>query len=101
MNDVIFSQIELVEISDAISEVLGRLISNDDPEKHESQYGTLTLLHEAQAKLTPAAFGFALDQTSGGPERSAKIAEIRRKQGLPEYPTDTERARWTSSVTPR
>lgn len=96
-----FSQIELVEIGDAISEVLTRLIETGDPEQHESKYGTLTLLHEAQAKLTPVAFGFSLDQTSWGPEREAEIVEIRRKQGLPDKATDVERAYWAATVAPR
>lgn len=96
-----FSQIELVEISDAISEVLGRLITSGDPEKNESTYGTLTLLHEAQAKCLPVAFGFKLDDMPWGSEQAQQIAAIRVKQGLPEKPTVTERSRWASTVTAR
>ena len=45
-----FSKCELTEISDAISATLDKALAAGDPEHHETQYGTLTLLHEALRK---------------------------------------------------
>ena len=96
-----FSQIELVEIGDAISETLGRLLSSGDTDRNESQYGTLTLLHEAQGKLLPVALGFSHHDVDWAYEQAERIKKIRVGQGLPALPDDSERARWSSTVTAR
>jgi hypothetical protein len=101
MESITFSQNELVEISDAISEVLGRLLASGDPEQHETKYGTLTLLHEAQGKLLPGAFGFSHNDVDWAVEQFDRIKVARVKQGLPETPTYAERLRWASTVSPR
>lgn len=85
---------ELIEISDAISATLDRYLSSGDTERHEKQYGTLTLLHEAQGKILPEAFGFGLDDMAWGPQRAKKIADLRAKMGLPQIPTMAERSGW-------
>lgn len=89
---------EMVEVSDAISEVLDRLISTCDPEKLETKCGTLTLLHRAQAKLLPPAFGFTMEEATWGTERIERIAAIRRHQELPAAPSDVEQTDWHSGV---
>lgn len=89
-----FTRLELIEISDTISAALNRALAEGDPEGHEKRYGTLTLLHEAQAKILPAAFGFTIDDTPWGPERSTRIAALRVAQGLPETPSAAERSGW-------
>ncbi|NTB05862.1 hypothetical protein [Agrobacterium tumefaciens] len=96
-----FTQNELVEVGDAISAMITKMISAGDLERHEAQYGTLTLLHEAQAKLLPSVFGFTHDETSWGAEQLSEIRAIRKKQGLPEIPTSVERARWASGISVR
>lgn len=101
MAGIELSQMELVEVSDAISEVLGRIIAAGDPDKHETKYGTLTLLHQAQAKITPIALGFKIEETAWCQERLNEIKAIRRKQRLPVEPTAAEYSRWQSGVTPR
>jgi hypothetical protein len=89
-----FTKSELIEISDAISATLDRYLADGDTERHEKQYGTLTLLHEAQAKIMPVAFRFTLDDTDWGPARAQRIAELRVEMGLPETPTEAERSGW-------
>lgn len=89
-----FTRLELMEISDSISATLDRYLAAGDTERHEKQYGTLTLLHEAQAKILPAAFGFTIDDTPWGPARAQQIAELRVEMGLPEAPTAAERSGW-------
>lgn len=85
---------ELMEVSDAITDVLNRSLAAGDPEGHEKRYGTLTLLHEAQAKIMPVAFNFRIEDTDWGPARAREIAELRVRQGLPEIPTAAERSGW-------
>ena len=85
---------ELMEISDVISSALDAYLQTGDPEDHEKSYGTLTLLHEVQAKIVPHAFGFSLDETEWGPARAQKIAALRVKKGLPTKPTTKERQGW-------
>lgn len=94
MNAPEFTRAELIEISDAISHELDHYLDSGDPERHEKQYGTLTLLHEAQAKILPVAFNFTLDDTTWGHERVQRISDLRRKMGLPEKPTAAERSGW-------
>lgn len=89
-----FTKSELIEISDAISHELDHYLDSGDHERHEKQYGTLTLLHEAQAKILPVAFGFTLDDTTWGPERAQRIAELRIQMGLKATPTAAERSGW-------
>ncbi|MDT3708143.1 MAG: hypothetical protein ROZ09_15075 [Thiobacillus sp.] len=89
-----FTKSELIEISDAISATLDRYLSAGDTERHEKQYGTLTLLHEAQAKILPVAFSFTLADTAWGPERAQRIADLRIEMGLPATPTEAERSGW-------
>lgn len=89
-----FSRSELIEISDAISSVLDLALCKGDPDGHEKRYGTLTLLHEAQAKILPVAFSFTINNTVWGPARSQQIADLRVAQGLPAAPTNSERAGW-------
>lgn len=89
-----FSKGELIEISDAIVHELAHYLDSGDPEHHEKKYGTLTLLHEAQAKILPIAFGFTLYDTTWGPERAKRIAALRIEMGLPEIPTVAERSGW-------
>lgn len=89
-----FSRAELIEISDSISAALGLALSTGDPERHEKRYGTLTLLHEAQAKILPVAFSFTINDTPWGPARSQQIADLRVAQGLSAAPTNSERAGW-------
>ena len=93
-----FTKSELVEISDVISAALDKYLVDGDPEKHERSYGTLTLLHEAQAKILPAIFRFSINDVPWGPERAEKIASLRVGQGLPAQPTDEERCYWNSTV---
>lgn len=81
-----FTKLELIEIS----ATLGQYLAGGDTERHEKQYGTLTLLHEAQAKILPAAFGFTIDDTPWGSARAQQIAELRVEMGLPETPTTAE-----------
>lgn len=85
---------ELIEISDAISATLDRYLADGDTERHEKQYGTLTLLHEAQGKILPDALGFSLEDTAWGPQRAKKISDLRIKMGLPQVPTAAERSGW-------
>ncbi len=89
-----FTRLELLEISDAISATLGQYLAAGDTERHEKRYGTLTLLHEAQAKILPAAIGFTIDDTPWGPARAQQIAKLRVGMGLPETPTTAERSGW-------
>lgn len=89
-----FTRLELIEISDSISATLDRYLAAGDPERHEKKYGTLTLLHEAQTKILPAAFGFTIDDTHWGPARVQQIAELRIEIGLPVTPTAAERRSW-------
>lgn len=89
-----FTRAELIEISDAISHKLSHYLDSGDPERHEKQYGTMTLLHEAQAKILPVAFNFTLDDTVWGPERAQRISELRSEMGLPKKPTAAERMGW-------
>lgn len=92
--EVVLGHAELMEISDAISAALEIYFQTGDPEDHEKSYGTLTLLHEVQAKIVPHAFGFSLDETEWGPARAQKIAALRVKKGLPTKPTTKERQGW-------
>ncbi len=92
------TQMEMVEVSDAISEVLNNLIKNGDPEKLETKCGTLTLLHRAQAQLMPPAFGFKMEEAPWGTERFEQITAIRRHQDLPAAATDVEQTAWHSGV---
>lgn len=89
-----FTKLELIEISDSISATLDRYLAAGDTERHERRYGTLTLLHEAQAKILPDAFGFTIKDTPWGPARAQQIAELRVGMGLPETPTAAERNGW-------
>lgn len=89
-----FSRGELTEISDAISATLDRALAAGDPEHHETQYGTLTLLHEAQTKIIAGIFSFGINDTTWGPERAKAIAALRLAQGLPEVATTQERLKW-------
>lgn len=82
-----FTQNELIEISDAISATLDRYLADGDPENHEKKYGTLTLLHKAQAKILPAAFGFSIDDTPWGPARAKQIKDLRAAKNI-----ETEKA---------
>ncbi len=101
MSELNFTQSELVEISDAINEVLARLLGSNDPSQDEKKYGTLTLLQSAQSKIMPAAFGFRPDDTPWGPEQAKRIEAIRTQQGLPEKATAGEIAHWAATVTRR
>ncbi len=83
-----------MEISDAITHELDHHLDSGDPELLEQKYGTLTLLHEAQAKILPVAFNFTLADTDWGPQRAQRIAELRVGMGLPETPTPAERSGW-------
>ena len=89
-----FTRLELIEISDSISATLGQYLAAGDTERHEKRYGTLTLLHEAQAKILPTAFGFTIDDTPWGPARAQQIAQLRVEMGLPVIPTAAERSGW-------
>ena len=89
-----FTRLELIEISDSISSTLSQYLAAGDPERHEKRYGTLTLLHEAQTKILPAAVGFTIEDTPWGPARAQQIAELRVGMGLPETPTAAERNGW-------
>lgn len=62
--------------------------------EQREKYGTLTLLHEAQAKILPVAFSFTINDTTWGPARSQQIADLRVAQGLSAAPTNSERAGW-------
>lgn len=101
MSELNFSQSELVEISDAINEVITRLLGSGDPDQNEKKYGALTLLQSAQAKIMPAAFGFHPDDTIWGPDQAKRIADIRVKQGLPEQASAGEVTHWAATVTRR
>ncbi len=89
-----FTGSELIEISDAISEVIRRRISENDKERDELKYGMLTLLYEAQAKILPVAFGFTHADTPWTAAQEAQIEAIRRQQGLPDKATVHERQGW-------
>lgn len=93
-----FTKSELVEISDVISAALDKYLVDGDPEQHERSYGTLTLLHEAQAKILPTIFKFSINDVPWGPARAEKIASIRVGQGLSAQATDEERRYWNSTV---
>lgn len=98
MPTVDFTKSELIEISDAISEVLRRKISERDKERDELRYGMLTLLHEAQAKILPVAFGFTHADTPWAEAQEAEIIAIRREQGLPDTATAHERQYWRAGT---
>ena len=86
-----FTRDELIEISDAISESLDRYLSAGDPENHEKKYNTLTLLHRAQAKILPVAFGVTIDDTPWGPARAQQINDLRVAKRLKPRPTRKDR----------
>lgn len=90
MADIDFTRDELVEISDAISATLGRYLSTGDPENHEKKYNTLSLLHQAQAQILPAVFGFSIDDTPWGPARARQINDLRVAKGLNPRPLRKE-----------
>ncbi|WP_018079188.1 hypothetical protein [Thiobacillus denitrificans] len=101
MPSIDFSQSELVEISDAITEMIRKTLADGDAEMHEKKYGTLTLLQEAQGKIMPVAFGFHPDETMWGPEQTKRIVKVRQRQGLPDKATETERKMWAATVSRR
>lgn len=98
MPQLVLSQSELVEISDAIAEMIRKTLADDDAEMHEKKYGTLTLLQETQGKIMPLAFGFHPEETVWGPEQAKHIVEVRRRQGLPDRATEGERQMWAATV---
>lgn len=101
MPELNFTQSELVEITDAINEVIDRILASGDSDQYETKYGTLTLLQSAQAKIMPAAFGFHPDDTIWGPVQAKQIEAIRVQQGLPEEAGAGEVALWAATVTRR
>lgn len=82
------------EISDAITAHLDSYLETGDPEQHETKYGTLTLLNEAQAELYEKFQSAKIEECLWYPDRLKKIQAIRRKQKLPIEPTANERSRW-------
>ncbi len=93
-----FSRCELAEISDVISAALDKTLAAGDPDHNETKSGTLTLLHEAQAKIFTGIFSFGIDDTTWGPERANAIAALRRAQGLPKVATTQERMKWQMTL---
>lgn len=92
------SRNHLYEISDAISSHLDAYFESGDPEKHESKYGTLTLLNESQCEIMKNGLGIDAVTTIWYPERLQKIKNIRASQNLPPEATQSERVKWQSGT---